>query len=101
VERLREVSALRGFTRINAPDELGSSGGAIVRLARQPPQWLPCSEVRGEGIFIRFPEDTLLDCRSPGGNFVTHHRPVGPQTNDEPVPTFSEPRHLARRIATR
>lgn len=61
VERLREVSALRGFTRINAPDELGSSGGTIVRLARQPPQWLPCSEVRGEGIFIRFPEETLLD----------------------------------------
>ena len=61
VERLREVSALRGFTRINAPDELGSSGGAIVGLARRPPQWLPCSEVRGEGIFIRFPEEALLD----------------------------------------
>ena len=32
VERLREVSALRGFTRINAPDELGSGGGKIVPL---------------------------------------------------------------------
>ncbi len=61
VERLREVSALRGFTRINAPDELGSGGGRIVPLARQAPRWLPCSEVRGEGIFIRFPEEALLE----------------------------------------
>jgi hypothetical protein len=60
VERLREVSALRGFTRLNAPDELGSGGGTIVRLSRQDPRWLPCSEVRGEGIFIRFPEDDIL-----------------------------------------
>jgi hypothetical protein len=60
VERLREVSALRGFTRINAPDDLGSRGGAIARLSRQPPRWLPCSEVRGEGVFIRFPERAVL-----------------------------------------
>jgi hypothetical protein len=61
VERLREVSALRGFTRINAPDDLGSRGGTIVRLSRDAPRWLPCSEVRGEGIFIRFPESTVLE----------------------------------------
>ena len=61
VERLREVSALRGFTRINAPDELGSGGGKIVPLAREAPRWLPCSEVRGEGIFIRFPEENVLE----------------------------------------
>jgi len=61
VERLREVSALRGFTRINAPDELGAQGGTIVRLSRDAPRWLPCSEVRGEGIFIRFPEDPVLE----------------------------------------
>jgi hypothetical protein len=60
VERLREVSALRGFTRLNAPDDLDARGGAIVRLAREPPRWLPCSEVRGEGIFIRFPEPAVL-----------------------------------------
>ena len=61
VERLREVSALRGFTRINAPDDLGSQGGTIVRLSREAPRWLPCSEVRGEGIFIRFPEEAVLE----------------------------------------
>jgi hypothetical protein len=61
VERLREVSALRGFTRINAADDLGSSGGTIVRLSRDAPRWLPCSEVRGEAILIRFPENTVLE----------------------------------------
>jgi Domain of unknown function (DUF1998) len=60
VERLREVSALRGFTRLNAPDDLAARGGAVTRLAREAPRWLPCSEVRGEGIFIRFPEQAIL-----------------------------------------
>ncbi len=60
VERLREVSALRGFTRLNAPDDLDARGGSIARLSRDAPRWLPCSEVRGEGIFIRFPEQGIL-----------------------------------------
>ncbi len=60
VERLREVSALWGFTRINALDDLGSRGGGIVRLAREPARWLPCSEVRGEGLFFRFDEEQVL-----------------------------------------
>jgi hypothetical protein len=60
VERLREVSALWGFTRINAPDDLGSRGGKIARLAREPARWLPCSEVRGEGLFFRFHEERVL-----------------------------------------
>lgn len=59
-ERLREVSALRGFTRLNAPDDLSARGGSIVRLSRADPTWLPCSEVRGEGVFIRFPEERVL-----------------------------------------
>jgi hypothetical protein len=59
-ERLREVSALRGFTRLNAPDDLGSRGGTIARISRGQPKWLPCAEVRGEGIFIRFDEQAVL-----------------------------------------
>jgi hypothetical protein len=58
-ERLREVSALRGFTRLNAPDDLGARGGKIADLSRGKPFWLPCSEVRGEGIFIRFDEHAV------------------------------------------
>jgi len=61
VERLREVSALRGFTRMNAPDDQAFRGGKVVGLSRQSPTWLPCSEVRGEGIFLRLPEDAVLE----------------------------------------
>jgi hypothetical protein len=60
VERLREVRALVGFTRIDAPGELGESPDAAVgrrmRISRQPPPWVPAAEVRGEGIFIQFDE---------------------------------------------
>lgn len=59
VERLREVSALTGFTRISAPDDLAAAGGEVAPLSRESPRWLPCSEVRGEGIFFRFPEERI------------------------------------------
>ncbi|SCD73027.1 DUF1998 domain-containing protein [Streptomyces sp. PpalLS-921] len=62
VKRLREVSALYGFSRIDAP-EWGSatSGGEAMEENRAPlsisaPTWLPCAETRGEGIFLRFDE---------------------------------------------
>ncbi len=60
VERLRVVSALRGFTRLNAPDDLAGETNRVVGLAREAPRWLPCNEVRGEGIFLRFAEPQLL-----------------------------------------
>jgi hypothetical protein len=56
-ERLREVSALIGFTRIRSS---GESSPDDVRTRRAPlsiepaPTWLPATEVRGEGIFLRF-----------------------------------------------
>jgi hypothetical protein len=49
VERLREVRALAGFRRVEP-------GGRLIRpdLGHRPPlQWLPATEVFGEGIFIQ------------------------------------------------
>jgi hypothetical protein len=63
VERLREVRALVGFTRIEAPgdfaemDELPASRRAP--LSRKRPTWIPAAEVRGEGLFLEFREETL------------------------------------------
>ncbi len=54
VERLREVQALCGFTRISGPDAADPS--MIAPLWREPQTWLPAAEVRGEGILIRLPE---------------------------------------------
>lgn len=54
VNRLREVQALCGFTRIDGPDP--DDPTRIAPLWREPQNWLPAAEVRGEGILIRLPE---------------------------------------------
>lgn len=60
VERLREVRALVGFTRIGSPGDFNDVAefplDRQVPVSRRPPRWVPASEVRGEGIFIRFDE---------------------------------------------
>ncbi len=52
VVRLREVRALRGFTRINPPDDEQSAN--IASISATDLDWLPAIEVRGEGIFLAF-----------------------------------------------
>lgn len=65
VERLREVRALIGFTRIDSPGELGQALNANapqhMRLSRDAPAWVPATEVRGEGIFIQFKEELIKE----------------------------------------
>jgi len=58
VERLREVRAMIGFTRLDSVGELTDPDLAVqvdpAPLSRASPTWTPADEVRGEGIFIRF-----------------------------------------------
>ena len=62
-ERLREVRALTGFTRIESPGDYTELGDfpkeQRVRLSRKDPKWVPTSEVRGEGIFLQFSEQAI------------------------------------------
>jgi hypothetical protein len=64
VERLREVRALAGFTRIDSPGEMAEGDEeeiqAVSPISRRDPTWIPAIEVRGEGIFIQFREDEIL-----------------------------------------
>ena len=57
VVRLREVRALRGFTRINPPGDKDSPDIAAIAVSKR--KWLPAVEVRGEGIFLAFNQDAL------------------------------------------
>lgn len=51
--RLREVRALSGFTRIQAPPTTGDQLPPVqARLSVGTLNWLPAIEVRGEGIFL-------------------------------------------------
>lgn len=56
VSRLREVTALMGFTRLVPP---GSPGATPAKLSADPTDWLPAVEVFGEGLFLRFDPKAL------------------------------------------
>lgn len=57
VVRLREVMAIKGFTRINPPG--GENDQNIAHLSRQKTNWLPAIEIRGEGIFLELNHELL------------------------------------------
>ncbi|MFF5300663.1 DrmB family protein [Streptomyces sp. NPDC013161] len=57
VKRLREVRALKAFTRLADPDS--TTDTKEVPLSASPLRWLPAMEVRGEGVFLRLSEDRL------------------------------------------
>jgi hypothetical protein len=63
LEKLREVRALLAFTRIESKGDFADADykddGRQTPLSRQSPTWLPASEVRGEGIFLRLKELAL------------------------------------------
>jgi len=65
VSRLREVRALAGFSRVE-PYAVGGDkvaeairDGHIAPLSKTPKNWLPATEIRGEGIFLRFSTKAL------------------------------------------
>jgi hypothetical protein len=63
LELVREVRALLAFTRIESKGDFADAAyvddGRQTPLSRHSPTWLPASEVRGEGIFLRLREATL------------------------------------------
>ena len=62
VLRLREVRALRGFTRIDPIPDVGDLGeveainAGLAPLATRRLSWLPGIDQRGEGVFLRLSE---------------------------------------------
>ncbi|WP_172200056.1 DUF1998 domain-containing protein [Saccharibacillus qingshengii] len=61
VHKVREVRALTGFSRINPPNNIDSENGVgnLVSVKEPDTKWYPGYEVRGEGIFIEFKEDSI------------------------------------------
>lgn len=81
-ERLREVRALIGFTRIESPGDYDSPdefpAEQRMKLSRGIPPWVPANEIRGEGIFFQFSEDQisnwLLRCNDLDFQFFKAHK---------------------------
>ena len=64
VHRLREVLALGGFTRLEAPmpDIDGEYRDDVERAEISiDPEWFPAVENRGEGVLLRFSPDAIRD----------------------------------------
>ena len=57
VDRLTVTQALMGFTRITRNEK------NTVSLSQYPKPWLPAVELTGEGIFIRFTKERVLEWR--------------------------------------
>ena len=61
VERLRVSRAFVGFTRLDAPEWNQQTPEGMVQLANAAPTWVPATQTRGEGIFIRLREDVVSE----------------------------------------
>ncbi len=65
VDKLREVRALVGFTRIMSPRDFDSAADLPpenrAKISRRDPTWLPACETRGEGIFFQFSEKRIQE----------------------------------------
>lgn len=61
VKRLREVVALRGFTRLLPMSPTPEDAARMASLSKDKLTWLPAIEVRGEGVFFRLNEDKLRE----------------------------------------
>ncbi|MBO0706714.1 MAG: DUF1998 domain-containing protein [Candidatus Dormibacteraeota bacterium] len=59
VDRLREVKAFVGFTRLDAPEWGDARPPGLVRLTFGHPTWVPAAETRGEGLFFRLREERV------------------------------------------
>ncbi|WP_225850768.1 DUF1998 domain-containing protein [Streptomyces sp. HPF1205] len=57
VKKLREVRALKAFTRL--VDAESSTDSREMPLSERPLPWLPAMEVHGEGVFLRLDEERL------------------------------------------
>ena len=96
IERLREVQALAGFTRLEAGDD--ESPAKLVALRRGPAEWVPAAEVRGEGLFLRLSERKVADwverSRALELQFFTAHRRWRAQRGLEPSLGFPGIRYI-------
>lgn len=62
VDRLKRVNAFIGFTRVDPEDRIGDAKDRLVRISRtDSPSWVPATDDRGEGVFLRFNEDAVQE----------------------------------------
>ena len=96
IDRLREVQALVGFTRLEPAGD--DSPAQLVPLRRGAASWVPAAEVRGEGLFLRLAEQRLanwlLQNEALEAQFLQSHRRWRSQRGVEPSLGFPGLRYV-------
>jgi hypothetical protein len=59
VRKLRETRVLVGMSRIKPKSERTDPG--VQKLSKEPIDWLPAIDIRGEGIFIEFRSEQIME----------------------------------------
>ncbi|MEU0410503.1 DUF1998 domain-containing protein [Streptomyces griseorubiginosus] len=95
VKKLREVRALKAFTRL--VDAESTTDPKEMPLSERPLRWLPAMEVRGEGVFLRLDEKRLGTWEKTEAvaarveRMRTAHQRVLDQRADDPSRVVSSP----------
>ncbi len=96
VDRLREVRALVGFSRIESAGD--DSTANLAPLQRGRPEWVPAAEVRGEGLFLQISEQAISRWMSKVGTlnaqFIMAHRRWRAQRNLDPATGYPGIRYV-------
>lgn len=96
IERLREVQALAGFSRLEPSGD--DSTAKLVALRRGPAEWVPAAEVRGEGLFLKLSEKEVSNWMVRGGaleaQFFGAHKRWRAQRDLEPAAGFPTLRYV-------
>lgn len=108
VDRIRKANAFIGFTRIDALDRVGDDPARIAPISLSgKPKWVPATEDRGEGVFIRFDEavveaweTSVLDSHVWADHMAAHYRNLNRRTSnsapiDDPDSRLPPPRYWA------
>ena len=61
IHKVKEVTALMGFSRINPTHSMDPSDGVFVSVKRKETKFYPATVSRGEGIFLEFDKEKLRE----------------------------------------
>jgi len=102
-ERLRVVTAMCGFTRIDGPDSGVAEDVSEFKcapLSREIPKWVPAAEARGEGLFIQFREARVVEWEGLAGGsqrleaLRTSHQRWRQRRGLDPAANWPGPRYV-------
>ena len=93
VRKLRETRVLVGMSRIKPKSERTDPG--VQKLSKEPIDWLPAIDVRGEGIFVEFHNERIMEWSERADQRI---RPLIEAYNDKRSERGLRPRRIDARF---